>query len=159
MKKHVVLLQHLYCNSLQRHYLSIDVITPLATRLKQCLCFLRLMICCSISEGGNNHLTSIKSLVSSSLLNWVWKDQRVDLWNSLAVMFVFVSAASMWHLWFSFGCKWMGTVHSSGTEDVFMVLYCLYTDCLVQFWLLGTHDFSITVVINNGCAVGLGKSN
>lgn len=104
-------------------------------------------------------ITSLKSLVSLTLLNWVWKDHGVDLWNGLAVMFVFVSTASMRHLWFSFGCEWMGTVHSSGAEDTFVGLYCLYTDCLVQFWLLSTHDFSTTVAINNWGAVGLAKSN
>lgn len=80
LKKHIVLC----CISQQWFHLWIDVLT---WRLPS------LLIRCRIGEGGINHL-GLTSRVSLFLLNWVWKDHRVDLWNASAVTSVFVLPGS-----------------------------------------------------------------
>lgn len=127
-----------------------------AMRVRQCLRFLRLVVCWSISEGGINHLTSIKTSIYPHLSPYLClieyeRTQRVDLWKCFAVICAFVQPASLLHLWFIFYCicKWIACVYVSWDEEVFKIVYCQYTACLLESSPLFTHDFSLSVVLNN----------
>ncbi len=58
------------------------------------------LVMCSVSDGGINHLSSLKTPVYFRLspyvcFNWVWNDRRADLWEGSALMCVFVLPGSI----------------------------------------------------------------